>query len=218
MLCPDSHRIKLSDQRRLKPPPPPPNERPPNELRANELRDGPAAKRWLKPPPPMPLLKRRGAVLTMCLLVSRAGLLLNLPGNLATRVASRGLVGADEERERARTPARPELVGGAGARVRGGDGQRNDLGRRGHMGLSAKVTLGDAQRRVVAEVPRLERRRLLRQMRELHQRYRLRRSLQLQRRLGVRAVGIIVVERLVGEGRVREHRLVPRLCHLQVAE
>ena len=31
-------------------------------------------------------------------------------------------------------------------------GQRNDLGRRGHMSLSAKVTLGNAQRRCVAEV------------------------------------------------------------------
>src|SRR5437868_7254739 len=83
-LCPDSHCIRLSDQRRLKPPPP--NDLPP----PNEPRDGLAAKRWPKPPPPKPPLKRRGAVVTG--LLTRIGWPWILPGAVATLPALAGLV------------------------------------------------------------------------------------------------------------------------------
>ena len=72
-----------------------------------------------------------------------------------------------------------------------------------------------------AEIARLERRCELRrhdQVRGLHQRHDLGVRLQVQRDLGIGAVGKIVGKGLVGKRRVREHRLVPGLRHQHFAQ
>ena len=87
----------------------------------------------------------------------------------------------------------------------------------GHMLERARSASALAVGERGLDVAVLVRRRLLRQMRELHQRHGLRRTVQFQRGGRVEAVGIVFVERLVGERRVRrEHRLVPRLRDLQI--
>ena len=99
-------------------------------------------------------------------------------------------------------------IGGIGGGVRGRGWQGDDLGESWRCDLRAGS--GEFERR--SELVRDK------EVCRLHQRHDLGLGLQFQRGLRVGAVAVVVVECLVDERRVGEHRLVPGLGFQQICE